>query len=71
MENKSASLLVPLGKTLSGIPLLIVVDRWPATLKRARYGVSIAFHARLVHVELSHKTNLKVNSDLSDSCVIT
>ena len=37
VENKPASLLVvPLGKTLSGFPYLDVVDRWPATPKRAR-----------------------------------
>ena len=36
MENKPASLLVvPLEKALSGIPHLGVVDRWPATPKRA------------------------------------
>ena len=40
VENKPASLLVPLGKALSGIPppppRLGVVDRWLATPKRAR-----------------------------------
>ena len=37
VKNKPASLLVvPLGKALSGIPRLGVVDRWPATPKRAR-----------------------------------
>ena len=37
VENKPASLLVvPLGKALNGIPHLSVVDRWPATPKRAR-----------------------------------
>ena len=37
VENKPASLLVvPLGKALGGIPHLGVVDRWPATPKRAR-----------------------------------
>ena len=37
MKNKSASLLVVLlGKALSGIPHLSVVDKWPATPKRAR-----------------------------------
>ena len=37
MENKPASLLVvPLGKALSGISHLGVVDRWPATPKGAR-----------------------------------
>ena len=37
VKNKPASILVvPLGKTLSGIPHLGVVDRWPATPKRAR-----------------------------------
>ena len=37
VENKPASLLVvPLGKALSGIPHLGVVDRWLATPKRAR-----------------------------------
>ena len=37
MKNKPASLLVvPLGKALSGIPHLDVVDRWLATPKRAR-----------------------------------
>ena len=36
VENKPASLLVvPLGKALSGIPHLGVVDRWPATPERA------------------------------------
>ena len=44
MENKPASLLVaPLGKTLSGIPNLRVVDRLAATPKGARYSVLIAF----------------------------
>ena len=42
--NKPASLLVvPLGKTMSRIPPLGVVDRWPATPKRARYCTLIAF----------------------------
>ena len=37
VENKPASLLVvPLGKALSGITHLGVVERWPATPKRAR-----------------------------------
>ena len=37
VENKPASLLVvPLGKTLNGIPHLGAVDRWLATPKRAR-----------------------------------
>ena len=37
MWRKPASLLVvPLGKALNGIPHLGVVDRWPATPKRAR-----------------------------------
>ena len=47
MENKPTSLLiVPLGKALSGITHLGVVDRWPATAnfaKRARYSALIAF----------------------------
>ena len=44
VENRSVSLLVvPLGKALRGIPHLRVVDRWPATPKRARYGALIAF----------------------------
>ena len=44
VENKQASLLVaPLGKALIGIPHLGVVDRRPATLKRARYSALIAF----------------------------
>ena len=35
--SKPASLLVvPLEKALNGIPHLSVVDRWPATTKRAR-----------------------------------
>ena len=37
VENKPASsLVVPLGKALSGIPHLSVVDKWLATPKRAR-----------------------------------
>ena len=36
MENKPASLLLPLGKALSGITLLGVVDKWLATPERAR-----------------------------------
>ena len=37
VENKPASLLVvPLGRHLTGFPYLDVVDRWPATPKRAR-----------------------------------
>ena len=37
MKNKPASsLVVPLGKALSGIPHLGVVDRWLATRKQAR-----------------------------------
>ena len=36
VENKPASLLVPLGKALSGVPHLGVVDRWLVTPKRAR-----------------------------------
>ena len=44
MENKPASLLVVrLGKTLSGISHLGVVDRWPVTSKRARHSALIAF----------------------------
>ena len=44
MENKLASLLVvPLGKALSEIPHLGVVDRCPSTPKRARYSAMIAF----------------------------
>ena len=40
MEKKPASLLVvPLGKALSGIPHLGVVDRWLATPKRARIAL--------------------------------
>ena len=43
VENKLASLLfVPLGKALSRIPPLKVVDKWSAIPKRARYGVLIA-----------------------------
>ena len=40
MKNKSQSLLMPLGKALSGIPNLKVVDRWPATPKRARLDLN-------------------------------
>ena len=36
VKNKPATLLVPLGKALSGIPHLGVVERWMATPKRAR-----------------------------------
>ena len=36
-------LVVPLGKALSGILPLGVVDRWLATHKRARYSALIAF----------------------------
>ena len=36
VENKlTSSFVVSLAKALSGIPLLDVVDRWPATPKRA------------------------------------
>ena len=42
MQNKPASLLVPLGKALSCIPDLIV-GRRPVTPKRAHYGALIAF----------------------------
>ena len=35
--------VVPLGKALSGIPHVGVVDRWPAISKRARYSALIAF----------------------------
>ena len=39
MENELVNLhVVPLGKALCGIPYLGVVDRWPATPKRARYS---------------------------------
>ena len=41
MEKKPASLLVvPLGKALTGLPHLGVVDRWLATLERARIAHS-------------------------------
>ena len=40
--NKPASLLVPLGKAFSGIPLLGVVNQWLVTPKRARYSALIA-----------------------------
>ena len=44
VENKPASLLVvPLGKALSEIPHLGVVDRWLAIPKRARCSAMIAF----------------------------
>ena len=44
VENKPASLLVvPLVKALSEISHLSVVDRWPATPKRARCSSLIAF----------------------------
>ena len=44
MANKpTSSLVVPLGKAISGIPHLGVVDRWPATPKRALYGFLMAF----------------------------
>ena len=44
VENKPASLLVVLlGKAFSGFPHVGVVDRWPATSKRARYCALIAF----------------------------
>ena len=43
-ENKLTSLLVvPLGKALGGISLFGVVNRSPATFKRAFYGALIAF----------------------------
>ena len=49
MENKSAILLVVfLGKTLGEVLHLGVVDRWPATPKRARYSALIALIAFLV-----------------------
>ena len=43
VENKPASLLVLFGKALklNGIPHLGVVDRWPATPKRAHYKALI------------------------------
>ena len=45
MENKLSSLLVvSLGKAVwRDFPHIDVVDRWPATPKRARYSASIAF----------------------------
>ena len=52
MEKKPASsLVVLLGNALSGIDILVwsflphlgVIDRWPASLKRARYNALIAF----------------------------
>ena len=44
VENKPESLLVvPLGKALTGIPHLRVVDRWPVSPKRGRYSDLIAF----------------------------
>ena len=44
LKNKPTSLLVvPLGKALSGIPHLGVVDKWPATPKRVGYSTLIAF----------------------------
>ena len=39
LENKRASLLVSPEKAFSGIPHLGVVDRWPATPKRARIAL--------------------------------
>ena len=44
MENKPASLYLCLWERHSaGFPHLGVKDRWPATLKRARYSALIAF----------------------------
>ena len=44
MENKPTSLIaVPLGKAFKGFPHLGVVDKRPATPKRARYSTLNAF----------------------------
>ena len=43
VENKTTSLLVPLKKALSGIPLSQQGRQIPATPKRARDNVLIAF----------------------------
>ena len=44
MEKKPATLLVvPLEEHLAIFPHLGVVDRWPATPKRAWYSAMIAF----------------------------
>ena len=43
VANKPASLLaVPLGRHLTEFDHLTVVDKWPVTPKKARYGALIA-----------------------------
>ena len=66
MEDKPASLLVEsLGKALSGIPHLGVVDRWLATPKRARVALRSLSRDRInmllnvcdilyIHINLTH-----------------
>ena len=74
VENKPASLLVSLGKALSGISLSWVVDRWPATLRRARialwslsrdkkdkYATNYKMHSH-VSCKLNVETNVKLAS---------
>ena len=54
MENKPASLLVvPLGKALSGIFHLGVVDRWLATPKRARIAHWSLSRDRRINMQLT------------------
>ena len=55
MENKTASsLVVSLGKALSGISHLRVVDRWPATPKRARIALGSLSHDRRINMQLTN-----------------
>ena len=55
VENKPASLLVvPLGKTLSGISHLGVVDRWLATPKRARIAHRSLSRDRRINTQLTN-----------------
>ena len=56
MENKPASfLVVPLGKALSEIPHLGVVDIRPATPKRARIAHRLLSCDRRINMQLNKK----------------
>ena len=56
MENKPASLLVvPLGKTLSGISHLGKIDKWLTTPERARYSALIASRDTRINMQINAK----------------
>ena len=62
MENKRASLRVPLRKALSGIPHLREVGRWPATPERARIALCSLSRDKRINMRLN-TTKHKIKFD--------